>query len=86
MRSITTGPLDNKLLSALPRAQYNLLAPHMATVSLPLGTVLREPGDEVDHVYFPHSGMLSLLAVMRDGKAVETATIGVKASSVQWLD
>jgi CRP-like cAMP-binding protein len=38
--------------------------------------VLREPGDEVDHVYFPHSGMLSLLAVMRDGKAVETATIG----------
>jgi CRP-like cAMP-binding protein len=76
VRSITTGPLDNKLLSALPRAQYNLLAPQLATVSLPLGTVLREPGDEVDHLYFPHSGMLSLLAVMRDGKAVETATIG----------
>jgi CRP-like cAMP-binding protein len=68
--------LDNKLLSALPRAQYNLLAPHLATVSLLSGTVLFERGDEVDHVYFPHSGMLSLLAVMRDGKAVETATIG----------
>ena len=76
MRSIPTHPLDNKLLSALLSAQYNLLAPHLATVSLPLGTVLREPDDEVDHVYFPHSGMLSLLAVMRDGKAVETATIG----------
>jgi CRP-like cAMP-binding protein len=38
--------------------------------------VLFEPGDKVDHVYFPHSGMLSLLAVMRDGKAVETATVG----------
>jgi len=86
VRSIPTHPLDNKLLSALLSAQYNLLAPHLATVSLPLGTVLREPDDEVDHVYFPHSGMLSLLAVMRDGKAVETATIGVKASSVQWLD
>lgn len=76
MRAIPTQPLDNKLLSALPRAQYNLLAPHLATVSLLTGTVLFERGDEVDHVYFPHSGMLSLLAVMRDGKAVETATTG----------
>ena len=76
MRSIPARPLDNKLLSALPRAQYSLLAPHLATVSLASGAVLSEPGDEVDHVYFPHSGMLSLLAVMRDGKAVETATVG----------
>ncbi len=76
MRSIPSRPLDNKLLSALPLAQYNLFAPHLATVSLSLGAVLFDPGDEVDHVYFPHSGMLSLLAVMRDGKAVETATVG----------
>jgi CRP-like cAMP-binding protein len=68
--------LDNKLLSALPRAQYDLLAPHLATVSLPLFAVLFEPGDDVDHVYFPHSGMLSLLVVMRDGKSIETATVG----------
>jgi len=76
VRSIPTHPLDNKILSALPRAQYNLLVPHLATVSLLSGTVLFEPGDEVDHVYFPHSGMLSLLAVMRDGKGIETATVG----------
>ena len=76
MRSIPTRPLDNKLLSALPRAQYSLLAPHLATVSLKSGVVLFEPGDKVDHVYFPHSGMLSLLVVMHDGKAVETATVG----------
>ena len=35
-----------------------------------------EAGDEVDQVYFPHYGMLSLLAVLRDGKAIETATVG----------
>jgi hypothetical protein len=34
-----------------------------------------EVGDEVDHVYFPHNGMFSLL-IMRDGKAIETATVG----------
>jgi hypothetical protein len=38
--------------------------------------VLAEPGDGFDHVYFPHSGMLSLPAVMKDGKAIETATVG----------
>jgi len=68
--------LDNKLLAALPRAQYDLLAPHMTTAMLEQGLVLLEPGDEFDHVYFPHNGMLSLLAVLKDGKAIETATVG----------
>ena len=35
-----------------------------------------EVGDEVDQIYFPQDGMLSLLAVMRDGRAIETATVG----------
>ena len=69
-------PLDNKLLAALPRHQFDLLAPHLTTVSLEQAEVLAEPGDEFDQVYFPQSGMLSLLAVLRDGKAIETATVG----------
>jgi CRP-like cAMP-binding protein len=69
-------PLDNKLLAALPRHQFDLLAPHLTTVSLQQGEVLAEPGDEFDQVYFPQSGMLWLLAVLRDGKAIETATVG----------
>jgi CRP-like cAMP-binding protein len=69
-------PLDNKLLAALPRDHFELLLPHMATVSLLQGVALSEPGDEITDVFFPHDGMLSLLAVMRDGKAIETATVG----------
>lgn len=69
-------PLDNKLLSSLPREQFDLLAPHLTTVSLEQGTVLIEAGDEFEHVYFPLYGMLSLLAVLKDGKAIETATVG----------
>ncbi|MDB5548841.1 MAG: transcriptional regulator, Crp/Fnr family [Tardiphaga sp.] len=38
--------------------------------------MLLEASEEVEYVYFPHDGMLSLLAVMRDGKAIETATVG----------
>ena len=33
-------------------------------------------GEEFDQVYFPHKGMLSLLVVLKDGKAIETATVG----------
>jgi CRP-like cAMP-binding protein len=76
VHSPTSNHLDNKLLAALPRSQFNLLVPHLTTATLAQGTVVFEPGDEVDQVYFPHNGMFSLLAVMRDGKAIETATVG----------
>ncbi len=69
-------PLDNKLLASLPRDHFDRLLPHFTSVQLPQGLVMFESGDEVDQVYFPHYGMLSLLAVLRDGKAIETATVG----------
>ncbi len=69
-------PLDNTLLASLPRDDFDRLQPHLTTISLPQGDVLTEPGDEVDQIFFPHYGMLSLLAVLRDGKAIETATVG----------
>jgi CRP-like cAMP-binding protein len=69
-------PLDNKLLASLPRDDFDRLLPHLTSVQLPQGLVLFEAGDEVDQIYFPHYGMLSLLAVLRDGKAIETATVG----------
>jgi CRP-like cAMP-binding protein len=70
-------PLDNKLLSALPPAQFNiLLRPYFTTVSLAQGSVLLEAGNEFDQVYFPHTGMISLLVVLKDGKSIETATVG----------
>jgi CRP-like cAMP-binding protein len=68
-------PLDNKLLSSLPRDHFDLLVPYL-TQPLEQGLVVIEAGDEVDYVYFPHYGMLSLLAVLKDGKAIETATVG----------
>jgi CRP-like cAMP-binding protein len=76
VNQITGGHLDNKLLASLPRGPLNLLLPHLTIVGLTQGTVAFETGDEVDQVYFPHNGMFSLLAVMRDGKAIETATVG----------
>jgi CRP-like cAMP-binding protein len=52
------------------------MAPHISVAAYSQNAVLIEVGQDVDYVYFPHNGMLSLLAVMRDGKAIETATVG----------
>ena len=69
-------PPFNRLLASLPRVDAERLDTSTTTVLLSQFTVLNQPGDEIEHIYFPHSGMISLLVVMRDGEAVETATVG----------
>jgi CRP-like cAMP-binding protein len=66
----------NRLLSALEPADLALLSPHIKRGHLKQGIVLQEAGDSIEAVYFPESGMISLLAVMEAGNGVETATIG----------
>ena len=66
----------NRLLSALSPAELELLTPHLKEVVLEQGAVLQEQGERVDHVYFPGDCIISLIAVMRQGDAIETATVG----------
>lgn len=66
----------NRLLAALAPEDLALLAPHLRDVSFKLGVLLQEAGDPVKQIYFPRSGMISLLAVMEAGNGVETATVG----------
>lgn len=72
----SSAPLANKLLDALPRHALALFAPHLITKEMLQGRVLVDMNEEFDQVYFPVSGMLSLVVVMRSGKAIETATVG----------
>jgi CRP-like cAMP-binding protein len=76
LHAIDPGPLSNKLLAALPREAFELLRPLLTTVGLAQGTVLFEVGDEIDQISFPLSGMVSLVVIMKDGKAIETAIVG----------
>jgi CRP-like cAMP-binding protein len=66
----------NLILASLPHDQFESLSAHMVVEHLKQGTVLIEAGEETENVYFPHSGMLSLLTVLKDGRAIETATVG----------
>jgi CRP-like cAMP-binding protein len=69
------GPF-NRFLATLPPHDFSLLAPHLRTIPLERGAMLHDVGEGIEHVYFPHSGMISLVAVMQNGATVETATIG----------
>src|SRR5712691_3297708 len=67
----------NRLLAALRPSERTSLEPHLEEVPLSQGQVLQEQGRDIEQIYFPHSGMISLVAVMNDGgKMIETATIG----------
>jgi len=63
-------------LAALPVEDFFLLEPHLRIVPLERGAKIHEPDDEIEHIYFPLSGMVSLVAVMRSGATVETANVG----------
>jgi len=68
--------LSNQLLAALPSSALALLNSDLEPVSLPQGVVLLEPEDPIERVYFPETGMISLLVVTREGEAIETSVVG----------
>lgn len=68
--------LQNRLLEALPASDLALISPHLAQVELERGRLLYDPGDLVDTIYFPHDGVISLMTLMENGTAIESATIG----------
>ncbi|MEH2611827.1 Crp/Fnr family transcriptional regulator [Bradyrhizobium sp. AZCC 1693] len=70
------GGTSNGLLAALPRADFDLLASDIQTVALDQNAVLARAGDEVDYVFLPHNGAISLMIDMANGQTVATATIG----------
>jgi CRP-like cAMP-binding protein len=57
-----------------------LLTPHLKPVEFEQGTILHEQGDVIDEVYFPNDGIISLVAVMQQGNAIELATIGFEGA------
>ena len=66
----------NRLLARLPEAEYRRLLPLLEPVELELEQVLYEPRGPIDYAYFPTGSVLSALTVMRDGNAIEVATVG----------
>src|SRR3954467_14077423 len=75
---VLSDPLNNQLLASLPVNVFEALRREFSTVDLPIKTVLSHPEDEVDWIYFPQTGMVSILHVPDDGevRGIEIATVG----------
>ena len=70
-----TGP-RNRLLELLSPGAYDLLAPHLEDSALPRGAILVQPDQPLTRVYFPKSGLVSVIAVYSDGNTIEMAAVG----------
>ena len=68
--------IANSLLAALPRMEYQRLAVGLEPVTLTLGEVLYEPGEPIQHVYFPGKSLVSLLTLVDGRLALEIGMVG----------
>jgi CRP-like cAMP-binding protein len=66
----------NRLLQALPAADFEAARPHLQAVDLTYETILVEAGRPLTHIWLPHSGIVSLVVSLSEGQAVEVAMIG----------
>ncbi|MBI1649069.1 Crp/Fnr family transcriptional regulator [Hyphomicrobium sulfonivorans] len=74
-------PIENSLLAAIPARELETLARKLTPVPLDYKTILIDDEDPLDYVYFPSSGIISVLAVYADGNTAELATIGREGNS-----
>jgi CRP-like cAMP-binding protein len=66
----------NRLLASLSTDDFDLLGPHLESVTLGLRKNLERPNRRIDAVYFPEGGFASVVAVQSNGKQVEVGLIG----------
>jgi CRP-like cAMP-binding protein len=67
---------SNRLLGALEPASRKRIDPHLEPVEFKLGDMVCDAGGLLKHAYFPQGSVLSLLTVLENGAAIETANIG----------
>jgi CRP-like cAMP-binding protein len=68
----------NRILSCLPRADFQRVRPHLRTVTIAVKQIIYPRGEPVREVFFPNGGVASITTVMRDGSMVEIATVGAE--------
>jgi CRP-like cAMP-binding protein len=68
--------MKNRLLESLPSSEQAWIASFFLDRTFEKGSVLQEAGQPVEHVYFPKSGVVTLLGVLPGGTQIDTAMVG----------
>src|SRR5262249_44827889 len=71
-----SSPPSNRLLLSLPPRNLKQLAPKLEFIRCQSQQILLDVDAPLDHVLFPNSGVMSVVAVYADGNVIEMATIG----------
>src|SRR5262245_10877175 len=69
------GP-SNLLLAMLDATSLSLLEPHLRDITLKQYDILQDADAPIQYVYFPVTAMISLLAILETGEAIEIAAVG----------
>src|SRR5450432_1267134 len=72
---------SNRLLLALPSRDFKRLMPELEQIRCQREQVLMDAHSSLHHIFFPHSGVVSVVAVYADGSIIEMATIGREGCS-----
>jgi CRP-like cAMP-binding protein len=66
----------NLLLTSLSSTDFDLLHPHLRPIELTHQVVLIRKGEPIKEVYFPHSGVISLVVHLKEGETIEAGMVG----------
>src|ERR1700726_1868412 len=75
MNALSNWP-RNRLLLALPASNLKRIMPELEHIRCQREQVLMDADSSLDHVFFPDTGVVSVVAVYADGSIIEMATIG----------
>ena len=70
------NPVNNEILLWISDSEYRIVRPHLEYLGLPSHLTLHEPSEKLKFLYFPNSGLISLIVPMQDGQTVEAGVIG----------
>jgi CRP-like cAMP-binding protein len=73
---LDTPHSPNQFLAVLPPADFDQLRPHLRAIGFIQGDVLFRTGDTINRVYFPYSGIISIVVDLADGGMIEAAMVG----------
>src|SRR5829696_1041903 len=71
-----TAVCKNRILTGLPRDQYDSLFSNLTPVNLHHHQVLYDAGDDIRYAYFINDGMASLMCITIEGSSIEVGNVG----------
>lgn len=70
------GNHPNQFLASLSSHDFELLRPHLMPFAMVHEELLFDAGEQINRVYLPHSGVISLVVGLADGRWIEAAMVG----------